>query len=146
MQPGNKQQEIKPEEFRRLTGVKPEIFAQMIAIIEEALKKKRVKGGRPKKLAPEQMLRMSLEYLREYRTYFHISKSYDISESNCYYTIKFVEEALIKSGQFTLPGRKALVKSDIEYEVVLIDASESSIERPKKSKGNTIQGKRNDTP
>lgn len=34
---------------------------------------------------------------------------------------------------FALPGRKALLKSDMEYEVLLIDASETPIERPKKS-------------
>jgi len=31
-------------------------------------------------------------------------------------------------------GRKALLKSDVEYEVVLIDATETPIERPKKTK------------
>jgi hypothetical protein len=138
-------QEIRAEEFRRLTGVKPEIFGQMVEIIDQAFKKKRSRGGRPKKLSIDQMLRMTLEYLREYRTYFHISKSYGISESNCYYTIRFVEEVLIKSGKFILPGRKTLVESDIEYEVILIDASESPIERPKKSKDITTQERRSDT-
>ncbi len=38
---------------------------------------------------------------------------------------------------FPLPGRKALLKSDMEYEVVLVDATESPIERPKKSKDTT---------
>jgi hypothetical protein len=31
-----------------------------------------------------------------------------------------------------LPGKKALLKRDVEYEVILIDASESPVERPKK--------------
>jgi hypothetical protein len=44
-----------------------------------------------------------------------------------------------------LPGRKALVKSDVEYEVILVDATESPVERPKKSKNTTTQGRRNDT-
>jgi hypothetical protein len=39
---------------------------------------------------------------------------------------------LIKSGVFSLPGKKELLKSDMEYEFILIDASESAIERPKK--------------
>jgi len=39
---------------------------------------------------------------------------------------------LIKHPDFALPGRKALLKSDMEYEVVLIDATETPIERPKK--------------
>jgi hypothetical protein len=33
-----------------------------------------------------------------------------------------------------LPGRKALLKSDVEYDVVLIDATETPIERLKKAK------------
>jgi hypothetical protein len=45
-----------------------------------------------------------------------------------------VEDTLVKDGTFSLPGRKALLKSDMEYEVVLIDATESPIERPKKAK------------
>jgi len=53
---------------------------------------------------------------------------------------------LIKHPDFSLPGRKALSKSEMEYEVVLIDATETPIERPKKSKNITIQEKRKDTP
>ncbi len=46
--------------------------------------------------------------------------------------MRWVEDTLIKDPVFALPGRKALLKSDMEYEVLLIDASESAIERPKK--------------
>jgi len=77
---------------------------------------------------------MTLEYLREYRTYFHLSKSYGICESYAYKLIRWTEDTLIKSKVFSLPGRKALVKSDVEYEVILIDATETPIERPKKTK------------
>ena len=77
---------------------------------------------------------MALEYIREYRTYFHVSQSYGISESSCYKAIKWIEETLIKHPDFALPGRKALLKSDMEYEVILIDATETPIERPKKNK------------
>ena len=35
-----------------------------------------------------------------------------------------------------------LLKSDAEYENVLIDATETPIERPQKNKGNTIPAKR----
>jgi hypothetical protein len=88
---------------------------------------------------------MVLEYIREYRTYFHISQSYGVSESSAYKTVKWVEDTLIKHPDFSLPGRKALLKSDVEYEVVLIDATESPIERPKKDKSNSIQVRRKNT-
>jgi hypothetical protein len=118
-------------EFRRLTGVKIQTFNEMVAIIKEKeLRKKKI--GRPRNLCIEDRILMALEYMREYRTYFHISQSYGLSESVCYRTCKDIENTLIKSGKFPLPGRKALLKSDIEYEVILIDASETTIQRPKK--------------
>ena len=123
---------LSDEQFRRLTGVKRSTFDKMIEILEEADKKKKTKGGRRKKLSMENQLLMALEYIREYRTYFHVSQSYGISESSCYKGIKWIEDTLIKHPDFALPGRKALLKSDMEYEVVLIDATETPIERPKK--------------
>lgn len=91
------------------------------------------------------MLLMTLEYIREYRTYFHISQSYGVSESTAYKTVRWVEDTLIKHPDFALPGRKALLKSDVEYDVVLIDATETAIERPKKSKSISIPGRRKST-
>ena len=135
---------FKPEEFRRLTGVKLATFNKMVEIVVQALKEKKAKGGRPNKLSPSDMVLMTLEYLREYRTYFHISSSYGISESNCYYTIRFVENTLIKSKCFNLPGRKQLLKRNMEYEFVVIDATETPIQRTKKSKKNSIQARKSD--
>jgi hypothetical protein len=133
------------DEFRRLTGVKKETFQKMSEILHQKSLEKKSRGGRDTKLGIEDMLLMTLEYLREYRTYFHIGQAYGISESNSYKIIKWVEDTLIKSGVFSLPGRKALLKSDIHYEVVLIDASESPIQRPKKNKKDSTLEKRKDT-
>ena len=121
--------------FRRTTGVKKETFTHMVGAIH-AFEKKRIKKkpGRPKKLSVEERLLMTLEYLREYRTYFHISKNYDVSESVCYENIKQIENILIKSKLFSLPKRKEILMSDDPIEIVLIDATESHIERPKRSK------------
>jgi hypothetical protein len=133
------------ESFRRLTGIKRTTFDVMVSILKEAELALKAQGGKPNKLSTEDRLLMALEYLREYRTYFHISRSYGISESACYRNIRWIEDTLIKDGKFSLPGRKALLKSDVEYEVVLIDATESPIERPKKNKSTSIQAKRKDT-
>ena len=114
----------------------------MTEILKNADQQKKVRGGRKNKLSLENQLLMVLEYIREYRTYFHISQSYGVSESSAYKTVKWVEDTLIKHPDFSLPGRKALLKSDVEYEVVLIDATESPIERPKKDKSNSIQVRR----
>jgi Helix-turn-helix of DDE superfamily endonuclease len=134
--------ELGGEKFRRLTGVKRTTFEKMVGILKEADKKKRVKGGRKSKLSLEDRLLMALEYLREYRTYFHVSQSYGVSESTCYETIRWIENTLIRHPSFALPGRKALLKSDMEYELVLIDATETPIERPKKDKSASTQERR----
>ena len=130
------------EAFRRLTGIKVKTFDAMLIILRQAEMLLKADGGKPNKLTIEDRLLMALEYLREYRTYFHISRSYGISESSCYRNIRWVEDTLIKSGVFSLPGRKALLKSDVEYKLVLIDAMETPIERPKKNKSGTIQAKK----
>lgn len=52
-----------------------------------------------------------------------------------YRACKWVEDTLIKSGQFSLPGKKALLKIDVEYVLILIDAAESPVERPKTRRG-----------
>lgn len=104
-----------------------------------------VEGGTPK-LSIEDLLLATLEYLREYRSYAHIAASYGIAESNIYRGIKWVEDALIQDGTFSLPERKTPLKSDMEYEVILVDATESPIERPKKSRNGTTQGRKSGTP
>ena len=120
------------EQFRRLTGVKKETFRLMVEILVEVTSKRYRKAGRKSSLTMEDRLLMALEYLREYRTYFHLGSSYGLSESACYRTCRWVEDVLIKSGKFSLPGKKALLKSEIEYEVILIDTTETPIQRPKK--------------
>lgn len=121
------------EGFGRLKGIKRSTFEVILTILREAEAVLKAQGGKPNKLALEDRLLMTLEYLREYRTYFHISRSYGISESACYRNIRWIENILIKDKQFSLAGRKALLKNNFEYEIVLIDATETPIDRPKKT-------------
>jgi hypothetical protein len=137
---------LEDEKFRRLTGVKRATFEKMVHILKEAEAKKKALGGKPNKLKMEDRLLMSLEYIREYRTYFHVATSYGLSESACYRNIRWIEDTLIKHPDFALPGKKALLESGMEYEVVLIDATESPIERPKKSKNTSILERRKGIP
>jgi hypothetical protein len=57
-----------------------------------------------------------------------------------------VEDTLVRSGEFRLPGKKVLQSSDTVFEVVLVDASEQPIERPKKAKIGITAAKRGDIP
>lgn len=141
----DKLKEFTEEEFRRLTGIKRQTFNKMIVILKEAEAIKKILGGKPNDLTMEDRLLMMLEYNREYRTYFHVASSYGVSESSCYRNICWIENILIKHPDLALPGKKALLKSDMKYEVVLIDATETPIERPKKNKRVSTQAKRKGT-
>ena len=56
-----------------------------------------------------------------------------------------VEDALIRSGRFRLPGKKSLQLSEQEWQVLVVDVSETPIERPQKNSEVTTLAKRNNT-
>lgn len=138
--------DLKPAQFKRLTGVKRETFTTMVTILCKADKAKRRRGGVASKLCVEDRLLLALEYLREYPTYLRLGQNYGVSEGYSFKIHRWVEDTLIKDKRFALPGRKSLLKSDMEYEVILVDASESPVERPKKDNGGTTQARRSGTP
>ena len=133
----NKINKLNEVQFRRKTGVKRKTFNKMVGVISKAENERKKILGRPLKLSYEDQTLMTLEYMREYRTYFSLGQVYDISEANCYKTCKKVEDILIKSKDFRLPNRKDVYENP-NIEIVVVDAVESSIERPKKSKEYTI--------
>lgn len=135
---------LKSAEFKRLCGVRLETFSQMVEVIRQA--KRQQKPGRPSKLSLEDQVLMTLEYLREYRTYFHIAQSWGVNESTAYRIIRSCEDYLMHSRVFSLPGKKKLLEPDHKIEVVVIDVTESPIERPQKNRNGTIVAKRNDIP
>ena len=135
-------QQLKDTDFKRLTGVQRETFEQMLKVIEKGLRN----FGRPPTLSRADQLLMTLMYWREYRTEFHIAQSYGVSEATVCRTIRKVEDALIRSTKFRLPGKKALQLSDTVFEVILVDVSEQPVERPKKARKSTTAAKRGDIP
>ncbi|MDR2064326.1 MAG: IS5/IS1182 family transposase, partial [Prevotellaceae bacterium] len=60
----DKIKKYKPEEFRRLTGVKSETFSVMVEVLIRAYAVKHGRGGRSSKLSMEDMLLATLGYLR----------------------------------------------------------------------------------
>ncbi len=110
----------------------PETFALMVKVVraEKAFHKK---TGRPSELSVEERILMTLEYWREYRTYYHIGMSRGIDETTAMRIIKKVEDILIKSGLFNLPGKKSLVRASASLEKVVVDVTEHEIERPEKT-------------
>lgn len=91
----------------------------------------------------EDKLLATLKYLREYRTYAHIAANYGVHESQIVRYVQWVEVTLIKDGTFRLPGKKELLKQNTNYEVVLIDDTETPIERPKRGKNSITPERKN---
>ena len=134
---------LRAEDFKRLTGVHFATFNQMVEIVKQA-EKLRKKTGRPPKLKIEDQILMALEYLREYRTYFHLGATWGVNESTAYRIIQKIENILIQAPQLRLPGKKRLITDDSQLETVVIDVSETPIERPKKNKRAIIAVRKKD--
>jgi hypothetical protein len=136
--------DLRDEEFQRLTGIKRPTFERCLEILEIAERLQKARGGRPNHLSLENRMLMTLCYWREYRTYFHIALDFNVSESACFRNIVWVENCLVSSKVFALPGRGCL--QNAKNGEILIDVTESPIERPKKSRNAIIQERKNVIP
>lgn len=133
---------LKDEEYQELFGVKKETFYKMLDILEDSYVILHARGGKNPKLSVLDKLVITLGYYREYRAMKNIAFDYGVVKSTICDSINWVETTLIKNGTFSLPKKRELQKDNIEVEVVLVDATEQEIERPKKNKRNGIQEKR----
>ena len=137
-----KKKDEKEEAFKRLFGVTRETFEKMKSVLQKEYDELHRQGGSPLKLSREDKLTITRKYYREYRTMESIGTDYGVSKSTVCQTIQWVEEALSRTEAFKLPGKKALTGTPPEIQCVVVDATESPIQRPQKTKKSIIQGKR----
>ena len=109
----------------------------MVEIVQQQGQRKKKTRG-PGKINLEDQALMTLEYWREERTYFHIGLSWGVTESTACRILRKIERVLSEAKVFTLPGKKSLYQSDALMKAVVIDVTESPIERPKKNKSNSL--------
>lgn len=132
--------------FKRYTGIQKITFKAMLEAMKQHEATK-TKLGRPSELSLEAQILLALTYWREYRTLYHIGMDFGIHESSASRMVRKVEDILIRSGQFDLP--KKLPRGDVDdinWSAVIIDATETPIERPKKTKATTTAVSENNTP
>jgi hypothetical protein len=134
---------LSDQEFKRLIGVKRKTFAKMLSILEAAYKVLHSRGGKPPKLSVRDKLMIALEYWREYRTMDHIGLDFGVCKSAICDSIHWVEDILVKDGTFSLPGKKALRKKTDKVNYLVVDCTESPVERPKKRQKRCYSGKKN---
>jgi len=133
-------QKLKPEYFQRYTGVKKRTFSEMVEVIKNYELENKNKFSKPFKYPVEDRLLIMLDYYREYPTFFHLGVKYKIHESTAYRIVTKIEKILIQSRKFSLP-KKREIEDNTEIQVILVDASEQEIERPKKNR--VKNGKKN---
>jgi hypothetical protein len=93
-------------QFRRLYGYTKATMKMMVDILREAYAAKHRRRGRNAKLDVADMLLLACKYWREYVTFLSLATEFGVAESTAHDITVWVENVLIKSGKFGLPGKK----------------------------------------
>lgn len=131
--------------FKRISGVSKATFDEMIHIVSEYRKNQankliwKQRCGRNNALCLEDQIFLCLMYMRSYTSYLFLWSIFWVSETTAWRVQRDIENILIRSKIFSLP-KKTLLQEEIEE--VLIDATESQIERPKKWQRDFYSGKK----
>jgi hypothetical protein len=137
-----KAKDAKEALFKRLYGVKPDTFRKMLIILQKEFGVLHKRGGKPPKLTVEDKLCIALKYLREYRTMDSIAAEYEVCKGSVCLSIQWVEATLVKDGTFALPGKRALKRKSASIKYIVIDVTESPINRPKNGQKEYYSGKK----
>lgn len=123
----------KPNVFHRLTDLTPKGFQELLVKVEprfrEAMhkrknrpnRKRKMGGGRKRKLSPAQTLFMLLLYYRTYANHVFLGMVMGIDDSNVCRYFDLMEPSL--SGIFKIPERK-IDMSEEEILELIIDATD----------------------
>jgi len=144
----------KPLTFHRLTGLSPEKFCELSAVIEPLFKeaeakrlaredrKRKVGGGAKRKPSPSQALFMLLLYYRTYTNHIFIGMIMGIDDSNAGRYCRIIKPLL--AGVFKIPERKIAIDEEEALELIC-GATEQETEQRNgsgysgKKKRNTIK-------
>ena len=132
------------EDFKQVIGVEKETFTAMLGTLRDAYAARHRRRGRHASLALEDILFMALKYWRQYITQKELAFEFGVGEATVHGWIVWTEDVLVKCGTFSLPGKKALLE-DAGIEVVLVDVTETPVERPKKNSAAGIRARRSGT-
>ena len=114
------------KKFKRMVGVKREVFEFLVAILEDAYKEKHKYGGREASLSREDMLLLTFSYLRDYTTFLKLGAYFDLDESNAYRNVTWVESVL----QPYMNEDFDITKLDLSKEYI-VDVTECTVTRSK---------------
>ena len=140
-----------PEHFRRLTGIAPATFRDLLAKVEPAWEAARAKGRkrRQRRRAPgagpkhalgvADILLMLLIYYRTYVPHVFLAFLFKIDDSTVSRNIRDLEPLL--AGIFRIPERRVEVEED-EIRELFFDGTERPVNRPKRRQRRLYSGKK----
>ena len=134
-------------QFIRATGVSSLTFLTMVEKVQDELRERKY-PGRPATLSIEDQVLLTLMYFREYRTYFMIGLTYQLTESTIKKIIDKITDLLIESAEFQRIKSESLLargeqSPDSQQQQYLVDATEIRIERPTEGQEDWFSGKKN---
>jgi hypothetical protein len=137
-------QDLSDEQLKRRLGVYKQTCRKMVESVKsvEADSNSASKREPNPKLSIEEQVLVTLEYWREYRTYFHIGTSWELSESTIGRIVNKTEKMLLQSGNFRLKRKKALLNQAEIPVITVMDVTETPIESPQKKQKDFFGGKR----
>ena len=123
---------LAPEKYQPVFGVAKATFEQMLALLDDAYKDMRRRGGPKRKLTVLDMLVVFFAYYHDYRTMENIGFDYGVHKQRICEAVAWVEQTLVKDGTFAMPSKRELAKTDTDLSIVIVDATECETERPQK--------------
>ena len=138
-------EKLPESKYHTIFGVKKPTFDAMLAILEDAYKEMRKKGGRKRRLSVLDMLMVLFAYYHDYRTMENIAFDYHCHKQRICEAIAWVENTIVKDGTFTLPSKRELVNAETEMVIAIVDVTECETERPKKNRETATPASRNAT-
>ena len=135
---------LEDKEFKLITGVKREVFSEMLVVLQKKYNEDHARGGQ-KGVPVELRLTLALEYWREYRSFRHMANDHQIKRSVINRAVLWVEDALSDSEEFKLKELKERFKpgEDNPIEIIIVDVEEQPIERPMHAQEVSYSGKKN---
>jgi hypothetical protein len=127
----DKNMNLSDKKFKQIIGVRKDTFKEMLDVLSVAYAEKHKRRGRHSKLCIDEILFMTLRYWRDYVTQLVLAHDFEVGEATVHDWIVWVENVLVKCGKFTVNGKRELLTNP-NIEIVVIDAMESPIQRPKR--------------
>ena len=108
--------------FREITGVKFETYLKIVSDYKN-YKLSTIKTGRPLRIPIEDRVLILLLYFKQYFSMSYVAYQYKTSKSCIYYIISDILKFL--------KSRYEITNNEIKDAIIIVDATEVKIERPK---------------